>query len=532
MGMSPESHGPGCLQILRLQVDPQPMGPLTTQPVSGRCAPTGSGSAISVARGAPGSVIMSPQSSSGRNLMADSMSIAVLGASGYIGRRLVEQLTLRGHRLTAVGRVIERLPSGPGVSQRAVDLGDTEATAAVLSDIDSAYYLVHAMAGGGGYADRDRATARSFAQAAQRVGLERIIYLGGLGGEGLSEHLSSRQEVGRILRESGIPVVELRAAVILGAGSISFEMLRYLTERLPAMVCPKWVDTRLQPLAERDLLTYLEQALDVPDGIYEIGAPDTTTYHDMMQCYADVRGLSRRAIVKIPFLTPSLSARWVDFVTPVDRAVSHALIESLTNEVVVRDRTRTADTFDIEPMPVRRAIRVALTDQATRMPDCMFDLEEGLTDGIYVMRCEACVPPEQIPALRTDLTRCGGDLGWYGARWLWHVRLFLGRLLGENLSLRRPDHSQVGADADWWKIERSDPDRLVLVTTQWFFGDAWLGYWVVPDACALRPGRIVQVAAFRPKGVVGFTYWRLLWPVHRQVFRAMVRHRVRRASTR
>ncbi len=418
----------------------------------------------------------------------------------------------------------------------AIDVGDPEAVAAVLGGVDAAYYLVHAMAGGDGYAQRDRDMARCFAIAARHTGLGRIVYLGGLGREALSEHLSSRQEVGQILRQSGVAVVELRAAVIIGAGSISFEMLRYLTERLPAMVCPRWVDTRLQPLAERDLLSYLEQGLDVAEGTYEVGAPEVTTYHDMMQCYAEVRGLRKRIIVKIPLLTPSLSARWVDLVTPVDRAVSHALIESLANEVVVRDSARTATAFDVEPMSVKDAIETALVDQAERMPSALFDLDEGLTDGVYVMRCEAPVPAQQIVALGRDLSTCGGDLRWYGAYRAWRLRLALGHWFGEDLALHRPGQLDAGSLVDWWTLERLDPGCLVLGTTAWVFGDAWLGYQVLASPRSASPGstdssgRVVQVAAFRPRGVCGFAYWRLLRPVHRRVFGSMVRHRVRRAG--
>jgi uncharacterized protein YbjT (DUF2867 family) len=463
-------------------------------------------------------------------------SIAVVGAAGYVGHRLVDHLTLGGYRVAAVGRVLDRLPTGPEVDPRVVDVSNADAAAVALCDIDAAYYLVHAMAGGQGYADRDRATARSFAIAAQRVGLGRIVYLGGLGGEHLSEHLSSRHEVGDILRSSGVPVVELRAAVIIGSGSISFEMLRYLTERLPAMVCPRWVDTCLQPLAERDLLEYLKQALDVAEGTYEIGSPQVTTYHDMMQGYAEVRGLRRRSIVKIPLLTPSLSARWVDLVTPVDQAVSHALIESLTNEVIVRDGTRTSAAFDVRPIGVTDAIRMALSDQGARMPSHLFDLDEGLSDGIYIMRTEVDVPSERIAALRLDLTRCGGDLRWYGPRWPWRLRIVLGRLFAEDLRLQIPEQFQVGSVADWWTIERLDADCLVLGTTAWYFGDAWLGYRVMPNPPSTTAGhvpsqlRLEQVAAFRPRGVPGFVYWRLLRPIHRWVFRLMVTHRVRRAG--
>jgi uncharacterized protein YbjT (DUF2867 family) len=464
------------------------------------------------------------------------MPIAVMGASGYVGRRLVAHLVRQGRPVTAIGRMASHLPSGPGIVAKPVDVGDPDAIAAALAGADSAYYLVHAMSAGEGFAKRDRALATSFGAAARQAGVGRIVYLGGLGGDGLSEHLSSRQEVGRILRESAVPVVELRAAVILGAGSISFEMLRYLTERLPAMVCPRWVDTRLQPLAERDLLLYLEQSLQAPPGIYEIGAPEVTTYHDMMQSYAEIRRLRRRVIVKVPLLTPSLSARWVDLVTPVDKAVSHALIESLTNEVVVRDRARTAEAFDVEPMTVADALRAALDDQAAAVPERLVDLDEGLAEGIYVMRAAAPVPADQLSAVKGDLDRCGGDLRWYGAAWAWRLRMAVGLVFGERLRLRRPAQPAVGATADWWTIECIDDDRLVLGSTAWFFGDAWLGYRVAsPQDSSAKIAtsgfaRIEQVAAFRPRGLLGLVYWRLLRPVHGSVFQVMVRQRVRRAA--
>ncbi len=464
------------------------------------------------------------------------MSIAVMGASGYVGRRLVAHLARQGQHVTAIGRVASYLPSGPGIEPRSVDVGDPDVTTAALAGADAAYYLVHAMAAGDGFATRDRALARSFGLAARRADVGRIVYLGGMGDDGLSEHLSSRQEVGRILRESAIPVVELRAAVILGAGSISFEILRYLTERLPAMVCPRWVDTRLQPIAERDLLTYLEQSLQAPPGIYEIGTPEVTTYHDMMQSYAEIRRLRRRVIVKVPLLTPSLSARWVDLVTPVDKAVSHALIDSLSNEVVVRDPARTAAAFDVEPMTVADALRAALDNQAAGVPGRLIDLDEGLAEGIYVMRASAPIPADQLP-VKGDLARCGGDLRWYGAARVWRLRIAIGRVFGERLRLSRPAQPQVGATADWWTIECLDDDRLVLGSTAWFFGDAWLGYRVTgpqgPSAKIGTPGpaRIEQVAAFRPRGAPGFTYWRLLRPIHGRVFGVMARQRVPRAAT-
>ena len=254
--------------------------------------------------------------------------MAVTGASGFVGGELVPHLVGRGFLVRALVRNPDGVALGPDVEVRPMDVSDPAALAAALAGCEAAYYLIHAMAGGEGFAERDRELARSFAEAAARAGVSRIVYLGGLGHGELSEHLTSRQEVGEVLASTGVATVELRAAVILGAGSISFEMVRYLTERLPMMVCPRWVNTRVQPLALGDLLAYLTEGLDVEPGIYDIGSPDVTTYREMMDAYARVRGLRRRFIVKVPVLSPALSRtgstwspRWTRWsATPSSRA--------------------------------------------------------------------------------------------------------------------------------------------------------------------------------------------------------------------
>lgn len=462
-------------------------------------------------------------------LRADERSYAIVGASGYVGRLLTARLAAEGGRVLAVARHAERLPATPNVDRRSVDATDPRALTEVLTGVHVAYYLVHAMAGGKGFPARDRNSARTFAAAAARAGVGRIVYLGALGDERAeSPHLASRHEVGEILGETGIPVVELRAAVVLGAGSISFEMLRYLTERLPVMVCPRWVKTRLQPVGEEDLLTYLLGAAHVPSGIYELGSADVTTYREMMQIYARVRGLRPRTILTVPYLTPALSAHWVDLVTPVDRRVSHALVESLRHDVVVHDSAATAAAFGVQARPVEEAIDSALRRQADAVPGHIFERPAGLSDGIYAMRCRIALSAREASAARRDLRRVGGDLGWYGARWPWRVRMGLGRLAGEHLGLERPSALSLGEPVDWWRVAALDQDSLVLASDGWRFGDAWLGFRV-----GRRKGTggesIVQVAAFRPRGTLGLAYWRVLWPVHHLVLRAMVRARRRRA---
>lgn len=456
----------------------------------------------------------------------ETSQIAIAGASGYVGRLLTEHLAGSGHGVVAIARHAAGLASGPRVRALDIDVSDVHATAAALGGVDAAFYLVHAMAGGAGFADRDRHLAETFAEAARRADVRRIVYLGALGHDGLSTHLASRQEVGATLRESGIAAVELRASVILGAGSISFEMLRSLTERLPVMVCPRWVGTRLQPLAEDDLLAYLEESLTVPPGTYEIGTPDVTDYGQMMRLYAAAHRLRPRRILTIPLLTPSLSARWVDLVSPVDRKVSHSLIESLVSEVVVHDPGPAMSAFTVRPVPVARAIECAIDQEAERVTNGLFERPEGLLGGVYTMRCSTPLREDMVDAVRDNLGRIGGDLDWYGMAWAWRLRLRFGRLFGERLRLEQPEQLRPGTKADWWTVTCADEDHLALIADDWFCGEGWLGYRI-----ASSPLRLEQVAAFRPKGLLGLAYWRLLWPVHWVVFRVMARKHLGHART-
>jgi uncharacterized protein YbjT (DUF2867 family) len=402
----------------------------------------------------------------------------VVGANGSVGRHLVPHLAGLGYSVDVLVRRAGSVDAPPGATVHAVDVSDTDAATRALEGGDVAFYLVHALAGGPGFADRDRGLARSFAEAAARAGIGRIVYLGGLGHGDLSEHPASRQEVGRVLGSSGIPVVELRAAVVLGAGSISFEMVRYLTERLPLMVCPRWVNTRVQPIALRELLDYLGEAPGAEAGVYEIGCPDVTTYREMMDAYARVRGLRRRFIVKVPVLSPSLSAHWVDLVTPVDDTVSHALIESLANEVTVRTPERTHAAFSVRPLPVEAAIAAALEEQADRMTAALFERPHSLDEGVYTDRSSTRVRPSGVSAdgevagVEADFDDCGGQLAWYGWPYAWQLRIALGHLFGEDLRMGRPAGIEPGAQVDWWTVETRRPQTLVLSSRDWFCGEA------------------------------------------------------------
>jgi uncharacterized protein YbjT (DUF2867 family) len=449
------------------------------------------------------------------------MTIAIAGASGFVGRALTLRLLESNHDVLALHRSVKTAVA----NERAVvvDLGDEIATARALTDVDVAYYLVHSMAGGDEFQDLDLRLATTFGRAASQAQVSRIIYVGALGDAPSSAHLSSRHEVGDALRSSGVDVVELRAAVVFGAGSISFEMLRYLTERLPAMVCPRWVRTRIQPIALDDLLDYLEQSLSVKPDVYEVGGADVTTYREMISEYARARGLHRRFIVDIPWLTPHLSSYWVDLVTPVDRLISHALIESLVTEVVVVNGARTQRAFSITPMGVERALMTALDEQEQDVAQSLFARRRGQSDGVYTVVASLEVPANLREAIQRDFGAIGGSLRWYGAAPGWALRLVLGRLVGERLRPRTCDALIPGALVDWWRVAQIDETQLVLRSEGWFPGDAWLGY-------RIHEGRLQQVAAFRPRGVPGFIYWKLLGPLHHIVFDRMIRHRIRRAN--
>ncbi len=456
---------------------------------------------------------------------------AVTGATGFVGANLIRHLAAAGTGVTAVVRRPGAVEDGDGVDVAVADVGDTPALTGALAGCDVAYYLVHAMAGGEGFAERDRDLAASFAAAARAAGVRRIVYLGGLGRGDLSVHLASRQEVGQVLASTGVEVVELRAAVVLGAGSISFEMVRYLTERLPAMVCPRWVNTPTQPIALSDLLAYLTEAATVPPGIYEVGCTDATTYRQMMDTYAAVRGLRPRLIVKVPLLTPALSAHWVDLVTPVDRTVSHALIDSLAHDTTVTDGAATDAAFTVRPLSVARAIAAALDAQDAEITATLFERPHGLSEGVYTDRSSSRVRRRgltedgRVAGLEADLDDAGGRLTWYGLPFAWLMRILLGHLFGEDLRLGRPETVDVGATVDWWTVAAREPDAIVLRSRGWFCGEAWLGFRAAPEG----PAAVEQVGALRTKGVLGMAYWWALWPIHLVAFRAMVRHRRRRA---
>ena len=473
------------------------------------------------------------------------MRILVVGASGYVGGRLVPMLAKRGEQVTVAGRDPDGLAERfPGTRVVRLDLLDTRTFPPALEGVEVVYYLAHSMGGGeAGFAERDRRAARSFATAAATAGVRRIVYLGGLGDDaaGLSHHLASRHEVGRELAAQGVAVTEFRAAIIIGSGSASFEILRHLTERLPIMITPRWVSTRCQPIAVRDALSYLVSALDHPEitGIVEIGGPDILSYGQMMLRYAKLRGL-RRLMIPVPVLTPKLSSYWVNLISPVPSNIARPLIEGLRNEVIVRN-PEAARAFGVNPATYDEALALAMDrSQGNELESTWFDALRrpgngtltslGSREGMIVDRRarHVAAPPDQT---FSAVGQIGGTWGWPYANPLWRARALSDRIVGGvgmRLGRRDPNRLRVGDALDFWRVEEVAPARLLRLRGELKVpGRAWLEFQILPE----RGGsRLIQTAYFEPKGLPGLAYWYLLYPAHVAIFRGMLRALAARAA--
>ena len=450
--------------------------------------------------------------------------VLLTGASGYIGSRLLRVLEEDGRPVRCLARQPERVAAGRAATEVvAGDCLDEASLVAALDGVDQAYYLVHSMASGPDFAALDRQAAANFGRAAARAGVRRIIYLGGLGEDqaSLSTHLKSRLETGEALREAGVPVIEFRASIVVGAKSLSFEMIRALVERLPVMICPRWLDTRTQPIAIDDVLAYLRASLDLPagrEGVFEIGGPEVVSYGDMMREYARLRGL-RRLLIPVPVLTPRLSGLWLGLVTPVQARVGRALVEGLRNPTVVRSPLA-RETFAIRPMPLREAFLRAIEEGAATQRK--IDTRTVVVDA----------PPAQAFA---PIRRIGGATGWYVGGVpdaLWRLRGWLDRCLGGAgmpRHRRDPDACAVGDVIDGWRVEAYEPDRLLRLSAGLKLpGRGWLEFRVAPLGDGAR-SLIRQTATFDPRGVTGRLYWYGVLPLHALVFRGLLR-RIARAG--
>ncbi len=469
----------------------------------------------------------------------DASRILLTGASGYVGGRLMPALEGRGYRVRCLARRPEMLAGRVTAATEIVagDVLDRASLDAALRGIDTAYYLVHSMGSSSSFEDADRQAARNFAEAAKAAHVSRIVYLGGLGNDddALSPHLRSRQEVGAVLRASGVPVLEFRASIVIGSGSLSFEMIRSLVERLPIMITPRWVNVPAQPIAVDDVLAYLVAALQLPASkyrVYEIGGADQVTYADVMRVYAAERQLRIRMIA-VPVLTPYLSSLWLGLVTPLYARIGRKLIESIVHPTVVRDDAALR-TFAIRPVGVREAVRRALASEerqfaATRWSDALsaagaLPAWGGIQFGSRLVDSRVLNSPVQPAVAFRPIQRIGGDTGWYAWNSLWRLRGYLDLLAG-GVGTRRGRASatslRVGDTVDFWRVEALEPGRrLRLAAEMKLPGRAWLEFEVTPDG----PGvTIRQTAIFDPVGLSGRAYWYALYPLHHLVFAGMLR---------
>ncbi|WP_052847386.1 SDR family oxidoreductase [Streptomyces avicenniae] len=470
----------------------------------------------------------------------------VTGASGYIGGRLVPELLAAGYPVRCLARTPGKLAGRPWIDRvetAQADVTDPDGLADALRGVEVAYYLVHSIGGGKDFEETDRRAATTFGEQARAAGVRRIVYLGGLTPQGvpaeeLSPHLRSRAEVGRLLLASGVPTAVLRAAVVIGSGSASFEMLRQLTERLPAMVTPRWVRTRVQPIAVRDVLRLLVACATLPPDVnrtFDIGGPDVVTYEQMMRCYAEQAGLRRRLIVPVPVLTPRLSGLWVGLVTPVPGKLARPLAESLRHEVVVREQ----DIERYAPQPpggslgfdaaLHLALRPSREAEATVPGGAASDPQDAdprwSGGSHYQDRRHRCVNASQDAVWRV-VAAIGGEHGMYSAPLAWAARGWIDMLLGGpgvRGGRRGAGPLRVGDRLDFWRVEEIAPPRLLRLRAEMRLpGRAWLELAVEPapgDRALYR-----QRAVFRPRGTAGHLYWWAVSPFHAVVFRGMVRN--------
>ncbi|PWD50155.1 DUF2867 domain-containing protein [Serinibacter arcticus] len=472
---------------------------------------------------------------------------AVTGVTGYVGGRLVPELLRAGFSVRGIARNPGRLRDRPWRSEIDVaeaDLTDAEATRAALDGVDVVYYLVHSLSADSTFAARDRRTALTFAQAAREAGVKRIVYLGGMHPEAepgeLSLHLESRREIGDILLASGVPTAALQAAVILGSGSASFEMMRYITERLPAMIAPRWVENRIQPIAVRDVLRYLVGAADIPPDVsrtFDIGGPEVLTYRQMMHRYAKIAGLPRRTIIPVPVLTPWLSSHWVGIVTPVPSSIAKPLVGSLVHEVVAREH----DIKAYVPDPPEgltgfdRAVELALAkiegdavetrwSDAWRADPGQSQAGDPAWAGGSELEDVRTLDVEASPDTVFDVLQAiGGESGWYSWPLAWRVRGILDRLVGgPGLRRGRRSSSRLSLNdvVDVWRVEDVTPGEMLRLRAEMKLpGRAWLEFRLEPHGDGTR---ITQRALFQPKGLAGQAYWFSLVPFHPLIFSQMI----------
>jgi uncharacterized protein YbjT (DUF2867 family) len=469
----------------------------------------------------------------------DRRSVVLLtGASGYIGGRLLKALEKAGWPVRCLVRRPDFLKPRVASTTELVqaDCLDRASLTPAMLGVDTAYYLVHSMGSAGRFEKEDRQAAGNFADAARQAGVRRIVYLGALGNQdqALSAHLRSRHEVADILRGSGLPVIEFRASIVIGSGSLSFEMIRALVQRLPIMICPRWVAVKAQPIAVEDVIAYLMAALELPpeqSSIFEIGGPDQVSYGEIMQEYARQCGL-RRWMIRVPVLTPRLSSLWLGLITPIYARIGRKLVDSMRNPTLVRD-SLTSTTFAIKPKGMSEAIERALRREdhqfaLTRWSDALSSSGEprswgGVQFGTRLVDSRTVQVSVSPASAFTPIPQIGGTNGWYFANLLWWLRGALDLLVG-GVGLRRgrrdPHSLAVGDALDFWRVETFEADRRMSLAAEMKIpGRAWLQFEVEPNS---EGSLIRQTAIFDPAGLAGLLYWYAIYPIHNWIFSGML----------
>jgi len=469
--------------------------------------------------------------------------ILVTGATGYIGGRLVPRLLNAGYRVRVLVRDEARLTGRPWRDQVEIIEGNVRYQASIqpaMEGVDAVFYLIKSRASDGELKKGDLKGVRNFGAAAKEANVKRIIYLGALG-DPEKKHANlvrAQQKIGEILRESGLPVTEFRASLVVGAGSLAFEMIRYLTERVPVMVCPRWVKTRVQPISIRNVLDYLEHSLVTPesqDKILQIGGSEVLTYRDMLKSYAHIRGL-RRGLITLPTLTPTLSSYWVHIITPVPADIARPLIDGFRYEAIVGNDSARRLFPNVRLLNYELSVRLALArleagDVETTWNDALATSQGDFKpvvltshEGMLLEQRQREVAAQPADVFRA-FTRLGGNRGWAYANWTWRVRGAMDRLIG-GVGMRRgrrdPDTLRVGDALDFWRVEAVEPDHLLRLRAEMKVpGDAWLQFEATPSEDSKT--RLTQTAYFASKGLGGLLYWYVLYPIHGVIFSGMIR---------
>lgn len=483
--------------------------------------------------------------------MPNSRRILVTGASGYVGGRLVRALLNEGLTVRVNVRDKKKISGQIWANEVEVSVGNAtnfEEMKVALDGVHTAFYLLHSIGVGSDFDELEAQMAKNFAQAAEASGVKQIVYLGGIANvEKQSKHLASRARTGKELSSTTVPVLELRAGIVIGSGSASFEMLRHLTHRLPIMTTPKWVSNRTHPIAIRDVLWYLANAakLEKPvSGIFDIGGPEILSYADMMQKFAKCSGLRQRWIIKVPVLTPKLSSLWIGFVTPVPTRLARPLIGSLINETVA-DPKKSIDAIIPKPpeglIDVTTAINLALSRTTSNQVETRWSDANVITApwqkaqsdpdwaGEITLRDKREVLTDApIDCVWKSIEQIGGETGWYGADFLWWARGVLDRLVG-GVGIRRgrrdPKHLRVGDSLDFWRVEAIEKEKVLRLYAEMILpGKAWLEFRISNEGEKVQ---IVQEATFSPRGLGGQLYWYAVLPLHAFVFPTMLRNIVR-----